>query len=52
MRIAPQMQWSDVKPEQVEINEQTDGTTEILINECIVEVLDGWEFEAITGIPY
>ena len=52
MRIAPQMQWSDIKPEPVEINEMTDGTMEILVNECIIEVPDGWEFEQIVIHPF
>lgn len=45
MQLMPQMQWSDTRPEPIEINEMTDGTMEILVNECIVQVPDGWEFE-------
>lgn len=52
MRIAPQMQWSDIKPDPVEINEMTDVTMEILVNECIIEVPDGWEFEQIVIHPW
>lgn len=44
MRIAPQTQWSDIKPEPVEINEQMDGTVEVIINEDIVQVPDGWKY--------
>lgn len=45
MQMMPQMQWSDTLPDPIEINEMTDGTMEILVNECIVQVPDGWEFE-------